>query len=155
MARVEHDLSDAQWTALRAAWGGCAYCGAIDRPVQRDCVLAVSRGGRYTLGNVAPACASCNASKWHDEVTGWLRRKRLDERAFLLRHAEISAALTARFAGSVADQQGDRQPRQHPVDGGALGVGDHPLAGEQVAPRPGGQLQRGVAPAAGRGQPDG
>jgi hypothetical protein len=24
------------------------------------------------------------------EVTGWLRRKRLDERAFLLRHLEIS-----------------------------------------------------------------
>ena len=28
MGRVDHDLSDAQWTALTAAWGGCAYCGA-------------------------------------------------------------------------------------------------------------------------------
>jgi 5-methylcytosine-specific restriction endonuclease McrA len=97
MARVEHDLSDEQWTALKDAWGGCAYCGASDRPLQRDCVLALSRGGRYTLDNIAPACRSCNASKCNDEVTGWLRRKKLDERTFLLRHVEIRAALALRF----------------------------------------------------------
>ena len=99
MQRVEHDLSPEQWTALQAAWGGCAYCGATGSPLQRDCVLPISRGGRYTLGNIAPACGSCNASKCNDEVTGWLRRKRLDERAFLVRHVEIGAALAARFAG--------------------------------------------------------
>jgi 5-methylcytosine-specific restriction endonuclease McrA len=98
MARVEHDLTDAQWTAMQAAWGGCAYCGATDRSLQRDCVLAISRGGRYTLDNVVPACGPCNTSKCNDEVTGWLRRKRLDERTFLLRHVEISAELVQQFA---------------------------------------------------------
>lgn len=98
MARVDHDLTDEQWTALALAWGGCAYCGAVGRPLQRDCVLALSRGGRYTLTNIAPACRSCNASKGNDEVTGWLRRKRLDERAFLVRHGEIQATLARRFA---------------------------------------------------------
>jgi hypothetical protein len=93
MASVEHDLTDEQWAALRAAWGGCAYCGVTDKPLQRDCILAISRGGRYTLDNVVPACASCNTSKCNDEVTGWLRRKRLDERAFLLRHIEVRIAL--------------------------------------------------------------
>jgi 5-methylcytosine-specific restriction endonuclease McrA len=93
MAGVAHDLTDAQWTALKDAWGGCAYCGATERPVQRDCVLPISRGGRYTLDNVAPACGPCNASKGNDEVTSWMRRKRLDERAFLVRHAEIRATL--------------------------------------------------------------
>jgi 5-methylcytosine-specific restriction endonuclease McrA len=93
MDSVEHDLSPEQWSALKAAWGGCAYCGATDRPLQRDCVQALSRGGRYTLDNIAPACGSCNASKGNDEVTGWLRRKRLDERAFLVRHHEIRTAL--------------------------------------------------------------
>lgn len=97
MAQVEHDLSPEQWTALLESWGGCAYCGATDRPLQRDCVLPISRGGRYTLGNIVPACGSCNASKCNDEVTGWLRRKRLDERAFLQRHVEIRAALDLRF----------------------------------------------------------
>jgi 5-methylcytosine-specific restriction endonuclease McrA len=97
MDSVEHDLTAAQWVALQAAWTGCAYCGAADTPLQRDCVQAISRGGRYTLGNVVPVCRSCNASKCNDEVTAWLRRKRLDERAFLLRHLEIKAALEIEF----------------------------------------------------------
>jgi 5-methylcytosine-specific restriction endonuclease McrA len=96
MARVEHDLSPEQWEALKTAWGGCAYCGASDTPLQRDCVLPLSRGGRYTLDNIAPACASCNASKCNAEVTSWLRRKRLDERAFLQRHAEVTHRLADR-----------------------------------------------------------
>lgn len=89
MARVEHDLTDEQWAELKAAWGGCAYCGASGVALQRDCVLPVSRGGRYTVANVVPACVSCNTSKCNAEVSGWLRRKRLDEPAFLLRFAEI------------------------------------------------------------------
>ncbi|MEO1064845.1 MAG: HNH endonuclease signature motif containing protein [Actinomycetota bacterium] len=93
MQRADNDLTDVEWEALRAAWGGCAYCGATGVALQKDCVLALSRGGRYTLDNVVPACRSCNASKCNDEVTGWLRRKRLDERAFLLRHVEIRRAL--------------------------------------------------------------
>lgn len=96
MDRADNDLSNEEWVAITAMWGGCAYCGATDRPLQRDCVLALSRGGRYTVTNVVPACASCNASKCNDEVTGWLRRKRLDEQAFLLRHHEITAALGER-----------------------------------------------------------
>ena len=97
MAQVEHDLAPAQWEALKDAWGGCAYCGLSGVPLQRDCVLAISRGGRYTLQNIVPACRSCNASKWNQEVTGWLRRRRLDERTFLLGHLEINAALAARL----------------------------------------------------------
>jgi 5-methylcytosine-specific restriction endonuclease McrA len=97
MDRQEHDLTDEEWSALVAAWNGCAYCRASDGPLQRDCVLAISRGGRYTLDNVVPACRSCNASKCNDEVTGWLRRKRLDERAFLARHYELSTHLIRRF----------------------------------------------------------
>ena len=98
MKSVEHDLSPEQWAALVDAWGGCAYCGATGTALQRDCVLPISRGGRYTIDNIAPACRSCNASKCNDEVTGWLRRKRLDERAFLERHLAVQRALAARFA---------------------------------------------------------
>ncbi len=94
MARVDHDLTDEQWSALQAAWGGCAYCGSADTALQRDCVLAISRGGRYTVDNVVPACRSCNTSKCNDEVTSWLRRKRLDEPAFLLRYSEIRTSLS-------------------------------------------------------------
>jgi 5-methylcytosine-specific restriction endonuclease McrA len=90
---VVNDLTAAQWAAIQDAWGGCAYCGVTGRPLQRDCVMAISRGGRYTIENVVPACGACNASKCNDEVTGWMRRKRLDERLFLERYVAIRAQL--------------------------------------------------------------
>jgi 5-methylcytosine-specific restriction endonuclease McrA len=104
MQRVEHDLDDRNWADLVRAWGGCAYCGVTGTDLQRDCVLPISRGGRYTLDNVVPACPSCNASKCNSEVTGWLRRKRLDERAFLTRHLEV----LARLAHAPSPQPGSR-----------------------------------------------
>ena len=89
-----NDLTAAEWEWLKDAWQRCAYCGVTDKPLQRDCVMAISRGGRYTVDNVVPACAACNASKCNDEVTGWMRRKRLDERGFLERYVQIRASLT-------------------------------------------------------------
>lgn len=102
VAAVVNDLTAAQWAAIKAAWEGCAYCGASDGPLQRDCVMAISRGGRYTIDNVVPACAACNASKCNGEVTGWLRRKRLDERAFLERYVRIRAELSSSAANTTA-----------------------------------------------------
>ena len=93
MAAVEHDLTTAQWLALREAWGGCAYCSATSEHLQKDCVLPIANGGRYTLSNVVPACPSCNASKCGREVTGWLRRKKLDEASFLVRQVTIARAI--------------------------------------------------------------
>jgi 5-methylcytosine-specific restriction endonuclease McrA len=89
VARADNDLTPAQWTAIVSAWGGCAYCGTQGTPLQRDCVLAISRGGRYTLENVVPACRSCNASKCNDEVTGWMRRRRHEEARFLMHFRAI------------------------------------------------------------------
>ncbi len=110
MDRVVHDLSGEQWAALLAAWAGCAYCRTTDQPLQRDCVLPISRGGRYTIDNVVPACRSCNASKCNEEVTGWLRRKRLDERAFLIRHRELRAELALRYPDARPEAQPDAEP---------------------------------------------
>ena len=96
MDAADNDLTAAQWATIREAWGGCcAYCGKADGALQRDCVLALSRGGRYTFENIVPACRSCNASKSNDEVTRWLRRKRYDESAFLLRHREVLTLVTS------------------------------------------------------------
>lgn len=95
MAKVAHDLTGAQWAALVGAWDGCAYCGVRTGPLQRDCMLPVSRGGRYTITNVVPACSACNASKWNVELTVWMRRKKLDERTFLVRQVEIAKAVAS------------------------------------------------------------
>jgi 5-methylcytosine-specific restriction endonuclease McrA len=104
MDRVQHDLTDEQWAALQEQWGGCAYCGKTGAPLQRDCVLAVSRGGRYTLDNVVPACGSCNTSKCNEEVTGWLRRKRFNESSFLLRYVQIRKSLAIRFCQELLSE---------------------------------------------------
>jgi 5-methylcytosine-specific restriction endonuclease McrA len=90
-----HELTDSQWDALKLAWGGCAYCATTATPLQKDCVLPISRGGRYEVTNVVPCCRSCNTSKCNAEVTSWMRRKKLDERRFLLRQAEINRVLAA------------------------------------------------------------
>ena len=62
MASVEHDLSDEQWTALREAWGGCVLRSSW-QAIAAGLVLALLRGGRYTLDNIVPVCGSCNTSK--------------------------------------------------------------------------------------------
>jgi 5-methylcytosine-specific restriction endonuclease McrA len=98
IASTVHELTDSQWDALKVAWGGCAYCNEADQALQKDCVLPISRGGRYELTNVVPCCRSCNTSKCNAEVTSWMRRKKLDEGRFLLRHAEVNACLAANEA---------------------------------------------------------
>lgn len=91
MDAADNDLTAAEWAGILEAWGSCcAYCGATGMPLQRDCVQPLSRGGRYTVTNIVPACRTCNASKSNDEVTSWLRRTKRDERAFLQRYAEIA-----------------------------------------------------------------
>lgn len=104
MNAADNDLTSEQWEALQESWGGCAYCGVEGTALQKDCVLALSRGGRYTLDNVVPACRSCNASKCNDEVTGWMRRKKLDERSFLLRYRDITTEHAERFASTEVER---------------------------------------------------
>ncbi|GAA1914111.1 HNH endonuclease signature motif containing protein [Microbacterium aoyamense] len=89
------DLTDAEWFRILDAWARCAYCGADGVALQKDCVLPISGGGRYTLENVVPACRSCNASKCNEEVTSWMRRRRLDEPAFLRSWVEVIGAFRA------------------------------------------------------------
>ena len=95
---MRHDHEIGRW--VRDAWAGCAYCNAADVPLQKDCVLPISRGGRYTVDNVVPAYRSCNASKCNSEVTGWMRRKKLDEESFLVRQWEILAVVAGRLASA-------------------------------------------------------
>lgn len=63
----------------------CAYCRtAFTDTEQRtwDHVVPLSRGGAHSVGNLLPACESCNTSKWASTLTEW--RRRLAKRAALL-----------------------------------------------------------------------
>lgn len=41
----------------------CAYCGTTEKELTMDHVVPLSAGGDHTLGNIVPACLSCNVRK--------------------------------------------------------------------------------------------
>lgn len=41
-----------------------------------DHVVPLSRGGRHSIGNILPACESCNLSKHASYLVEWRRRQR-------------------------------------------------------------------------------
>jgi len=55
--------------------GACIYCGA--KAEQIDHVVPLSRGGRHSIGNLAPACGFCNRSKGASFIVEWKRRQKL------------------------------------------------------------------------------
>lgn len=59
------------WRQLIDRYDGlCAYCH--ERPAtDQDHIIPVSRGGRYSIGNLLPACRSCNSSKGSKLLVEW------------------------------------------------------------------------------------
>lgn len=48
----------------------CAYCGAGgDMEIEHVC--AISKGGAHDIGNIVPACSSCNTSKRNHSMEKW------------------------------------------------------------------------------------
>ena len=61
------------WNRLVALYDGmCAYCR--DNPWEhRDHIIPLSRGGRHSIGNLLPACATCNTKKKDRLNVEWIR----------------------------------------------------------------------------------
>lgn len=49
----------------------CAYCFALTK-LTRDHVVPLAKGGKHTIGNIVPACITCNSSKSKTELLEWL-----------------------------------------------------------------------------------
>lgn len=69
-------VSSSDWARLVHRYGSrCAYCGS-DGPLTIDHVVPISRGGQHAIGNLLPACGSCNYSKGSRFLVEWRRDRR-------------------------------------------------------------------------------
>ncbi len=59
------DLRQSQWWKRRCSKGVCWYCKRTipSGELTMDHIVPLSRGGKTTKGNVAPACKECNNKK--------------------------------------------------------------------------------------------
>ncbi len=62
-ARKKGTHTKAQWLELRDRIGRCVRCGATDRFLVKDHIIAVARGGCDCIQNIQPLCNFCNSSK--------------------------------------------------------------------------------------------
>lgn len=66
-------VSSRDWLRLVRRYDGrCFYCKADGR-MSMDHVIPISRGGRHSIGNLVPACVTCNSSKRNRTITEWKR----------------------------------------------------------------------------------
>ncbi|MCP4748875.1 MAG: HNH endonuclease [Desulfobacteraceae bacterium] len=63
--RKARELRASQWWKRRLAKGQCHYCGrkTLPKELTMDHIIPLSRGGKSTKGNLAPACKDCNNMK--------------------------------------------------------------------------------------------
>jgi 5-methylcytosine-specific restriction endonuclease McrA len=73
------EFSATDWAEILLDHGfRCAYCGAVQVPLEQEHRIPLSRGGGHTRANVAPACGPCNrqkGKKTEDEFRRWLIRQ--------------------------------------------------------------------------------
>jgi hypothetical protein len=55
--------SASEWAQKLAQIGMCAACGAVDRPLAKDHIIPIARGGCDCIHNLQPLCKPCNSSK--------------------------------------------------------------------------------------------
>lgn len=67
-------LSVSEWKRIKSEFANsCAYCGVQTDDLQQDHFVPKSLGGNHEVGNIIPACKSCNSSKNNKEFSIWYR----------------------------------------------------------------------------------
>jgi len=66
-----YKVSERDWRRLCQRYDNCcAYCGER-RPLQREHVIPVTRGGQHSIGNLLPSCKRCNLAKGTKLLVEW------------------------------------------------------------------------------------
>ena len=64
-------ISSKDWDSVLFHYRNCcAYCGS-NKDLTMDHVVPLYRGGRHSIGNLVPACMSCNISKGTKLIVEW------------------------------------------------------------------------------------
>ena len=64
-------LTEEQWEECKRHFNfNCAYCES-DESLTYDHFIPISKKGSYTVGNIIPACLSCNSSKSDSSFFDW------------------------------------------------------------------------------------
>jgi len=64
-------LTVSEWEFIKESFGfTCCYCGK-KLPLVQEHYVAVANLGGYELGNIVPACQSCNSSKGAKLINDW------------------------------------------------------------------------------------
>lgn len=80
------------WDRLKSRYRNCcAYCGVHSNQLHKEHVIPLERGGRHSLGNILPACPTCNYSKHDSYVMEWRMRLIRQQRELELREARSQA----------------------------------------------------------------
>ena len=96
-ARIQAKLSPnplaiPQWEQTKAHFEGrCAYCRKMTERPTRDHLIPLSKGGTYTMGNIIPACRSCNSRKHTKDAREWMEANGMDWDALIIKLAELEA----------------------------------------------------------------
>jgi 5-methylcytosine-specific restriction endonuclease McrA len=69
---AEGTHTDAEWLALCAQYGHRCLCCGKRKPLTRDHVVPLIKGGSNTIDNIQPLCRSCNSRK-HDKDIDYRR----------------------------------------------------------------------------------
>lgn len=73
--RNDFSFNDKDWENTKSYFDyKCAYCGEDDK-LTFDHFIPFSKGGRFTKGNILPACTKCNSSKRDRNFRYWYKKQ--------------------------------------------------------------------------------
>lgn len=77
-AGARETVTRVEWESVLAEFNNeCAYCGADGMPfgLGMDHIVPLALGGRHTVGNIVPACRSCNSRKHTSQSVAWYHKQ--------------------------------------------------------------------------------
>ncbi len=73
---TDYNLSKKDWETIKSSFHNkCAYCGKKNTKLVKEHIYSATAGGDYSIGNVIPACSSCNARKKNQQWDKWLKKE--------------------------------------------------------------------------------